>query len=120
MQRYGHYSLFNWMSLQMIIGCSFSAAICNYIVKNYVPDCTGAGADATRICMAIGAPIPFKAALWRILLSSFYLGLGNPLGIEAPVRWKLEKMNKFKKKGEETEIEFNGKIKIYKMTNSML
>ena len=35
--------------------------------------------------MAVGAPIPFRTAITRIVLSSIYLGMGNPLGIEAPI-----------------------------------
>ncbi|CAD7972508.1 unnamed protein product [Amoebophrya sp. A25] len=70
---------------QMIIGCALSTAVCNYFVRTSIPECSGAGTDAARISMAIASPIQLRIAFARIFLSGIYIGMGNPLGMEAPI-----------------------------------
>ncbi|CAD7924042.1 unnamed protein product [Amoebophrya sp. A120] len=74
-----------YMCLHMIFGCAVSVAFTSYFVRNYIPECSGAGTDAARIAMAIGSPIALRIAFYRITVSSLYLGMGNPLGMEAPI-----------------------------------
>eukprot|EP00401_Gymnodinium_catenatum_P013821 CAMPEP_0117565834 /NCGR_PEP_ID=MMETSP0784-20121206/56778_1 /TAXON_ID=39447 /ORGANISM="" /LENGTH=501 /DNA_ID=CAMNT_0005363651 /DNA_START=103 /DNA_END=1603 /DNA_ORIENTATION=- len=42
------------------------------------------GYIATKICLAMGSPVPLHIGAYRVLISSFYVGSGNALGIEAP------------------------------------
>lgn len=62
----------------MVVGCCLSAGVCNYIARTYIPECSGAGTDASRIAMAIGSPINFRIGVYRILMTSMYLAMGNP------------------------------------------
>lgn len=75
---------YDWIYLHWTLGAAISGLFCGYIAKVYLPECSGAGADATKICMAVKAPVPLFVGVGRIILSSIYLGMGNPLGTEAP------------------------------------
>eukprot|EP00397_Hematodinium_sp_SG-2012_P003053 GEMP01003061.1.p1 GENE.GEMP01003061.1~~GEMP01003061.1.p1 ORF type:complete len:1146 (+),score=144.05 GEMP01003061.1:291-3728(+) len=79
-----HYFGHGWIYFHWTIGASLSGLFVGYITKVYIPECSGAGADATKICMAVKAPVPLFVGVARIIFSSIYLGMGNPLGIEAP------------------------------------
>ena len=70
--------------LHSVLGATFGAFIVGYITKQFVPECLGGGTIATKISLAISSPIPLRIGICRLLLSSVYVGLGNPLGIEAP------------------------------------
>ena len=37
-----------YICLHNVIGCTLGASLCAYVVKRFVPDCTGTGTDATR------------------------------------------------------------------------
>eukprot|EP00397_Hematodinium_sp_SG-2012_P002303 GEMP01002309.1.p1 GENE.GEMP01002309.1~~GEMP01002309.1.p1 ORF type:complete len:1290 (+),score=190.06 GEMP01002309.1:70-3939(+) len=73
------YTYIHWL-----MGATISGGLVGFISKMYAPECVGAGVDATKICMAVSAPIPAVVSVLRIIVTSVYVAFGNPLGIEAP------------------------------------
>lgn len=71
--------------LYMTLGTCFSALLVNGISRCLVPECIGGGTIATKICLAVGAPVPLRVGIWRFALSAVYVGTGNALGVEAPM-----------------------------------
>lgn len=76
----GVYTYFHWL-----VGATLSAGLVGYITTVFIPECAGTGVDATKICMAVSAPIPARVAFFRTILTSIYIAFGNPLGIEAAI-----------------------------------
>lgn len=68
----------------MTAGTLFAAVLVAASTRFFVPECAAGGSIATKICLAVGAPIPARIGLWRFILSALYVGLGNTLGVEAP------------------------------------
>lgn len=68
----------------MSLGACFSALLVSWISQRFVPECIGGGTIATKICLAVGSPVPVRVGTCRFLLSTLYVGAGNALGIEAP------------------------------------
>lgn len=72
------------MYCSMAFICVFTAVTVGIITQKMCPECIGGGMIATRICVSLGAPLRFEVVLYRFVLSSLYMGGGNPLGAEAP------------------------------------
>ncbi|CAD7955558.1 unnamed protein product [Amoebophrya sp. A25] len=65
-------------------GVVISSVFCGLIVTYLVPECSGGGTISVRACIALGSFVPLHVGIARFCLSAVYLGLGNPLGAEAP------------------------------------
>jgi len=68
----------------MALGTTISAVFVAWVSRLVAPECVGGGTLATKICLAVGSPVPLRVGVGRFLLSALYVGSGNALGIEAP------------------------------------
>lgn len=68
----------------MALGTTVSAVFVAWVSRLVAPECVGGGTLATKICLAVGSPVPLRVGVGRFLLSALYVGSGNALGIEAP------------------------------------
>jgi len=73
-----------WFCTYKIILVACSSLFVGYVTREFVPECLGGGTIATKVSLAISSPIPFYVGFCRLIFSSIYVGMGNPLGIEAP------------------------------------
>jgi len=56
-----------------------------FLPSSYKPYVNGGGAGMCLLSIASGIRIPWEGGLLRIIASGIYLGLGTPLGSEAPI-----------------------------------
>eukprot|EP00397_Hematodinium_sp_SG-2012_P019074 GEMP01019584.1.p1 GENE.GEMP01019584.1~~GEMP01019584.1.p1 ORF type:complete len:708 (+),score=59.74 GEMP01019584.1:73-2124(+) len=70
--------------IHMGIGTVASGLFVGYIVSTYIPECAGGGISAVKVCLHLGATVPIHIGVSRFVLTSLYIGCGNPLGSEAP------------------------------------
>lgn len=68
----------------MACGTFAAASLVSWVSQRLAPECVGGGTIATKICLAVGSPVPLRVGAWRFVLSAIYVGAGNVLGIEAP------------------------------------
>eukprot|EP00931_Biecheleriopsis_adriatica_P023734 TRINITY_DN14925_c0_g1_i2.p1 TRINITY_DN14925_c0_g1~~TRINITY_DN14925_c0_g1_i2.p1 ORF type:complete len:858 (+),score=176.95 TRINITY_DN14925_c0_g1_i2:25-2574(+) len=73
-----------------LISCSLSGFVCSHILYSsfqggVAKQCKGGGTGHTKIVVASGKNSSAWIVVFRILLSSIYMGGGNPLGTEGPI-----------------------------------
>jgi len=61
-----------------------SGLLVGAIVWKFIPECAEGGTSAVKICLAFGAEVPIYVGVARFILTTIYIGFGNPLGSEAP------------------------------------
>ncbi len=66
------------------VGVLASSLLCGFLTTFVVPECSGGGVLAVKVCLLTESAIPLKVGLWRFFITSVYLGFGNTLGAEAP------------------------------------
>lgn len=70
--------------VHMSIGTILSGFFVGWIVFKFIPECEEGGTSAVKICLHFGAKVPMHVGVARFILTSIYIGGGNPLGSEAP------------------------------------
>ncbi|MGD1978334.1 MAG: chloride channel protein, partial [Akkermansiaceae bacterium] len=69
----------------MIAAPTLGGLVVGIAVHRWAPECSGSGIPQTKAAYFNKAgTIPAKAGLWRFLLGTLYVGLGNSLGREGP------------------------------------
>ncbi len=66
------------------LGVLVSSCITGFLTTYVVPECCGGGMLAVKMCLAAGSTVPLRTGLYRLIMSSLYIGFGNTLGVEAP------------------------------------
>ena len=79
-------SEFGWwyLYIHMTIGVLVSGLFVGFLTSRWFPECSGGGSIAVKMCMAVGTRVPLHIGVLRMVITSIYSGLGNPLGNEAP------------------------------------
>ena len=73
---------FTWV---MICAPALAGLLVGLAIRFFAPDAVGSGIPQTRAAyFNEGGNIPFPAAIWRFILGTLYIGLGNSLGREGP------------------------------------
>ncbi len=73
-----------YLYVHMSIGVAVSGLFVGFLTSRYFPECSGGGSIAVKMCMAVGTRVPLHIGVLRVIITSIYSGLGNPLGNEAP------------------------------------
>jgi len=68
----------------MAAGSTISAFLVNCLTQSILPELAGGGIIATKVCIAVGSPVPFRVGAARFVISALYAATGNAMGIEAP------------------------------------
>ena len=84
---YNHLEGQTWKFVMiMLIAPTVGGLICGLAIKYYVPAAIGSGIPQTKEAYHNTAGcIPFFTGIWRIILGTAYVGLGNSLGREGPM-----------------------------------
>lgn len=70
----------------MLVAPTLGGLICGLAIKYWVPGAMGSGIPQTKEAYYNkGGRIPTLTGLWRVLLGTVYIGLGNSLGREGPM-----------------------------------
>lgn len=70
----------------MLVAPSFGGLVCGLAIRFVVPGAVGSGIPQTKDAYYNhGGYIPVSTGIWRVILGSFYVGLGNALGREGPI-----------------------------------
>jgi len=70
----------------MLAAPSFAGLICGLAIRFVVPGAVGSGIPQTKDAYYNhGGYIPIGTGIWRVILGTVYVGLGNALGREGPI-----------------------------------
>lgn len=70
----------------MLLAPTLAGLLCGVAIRWLVPGAVGSGIPQTKDAYYNrGGYIPFGTGLWRVLLGTIYVGLGNALGREGPI-----------------------------------
>ncbi len=76
-----------WKFVALMLGApALGGLICGLAIRYYVPGAAGSGIPQTKDAYYNhGGYIPTATGVWRVLLGTLYVGLGNALGREGPI-----------------------------------
>ena len=70
----------------MLAAPSFAGLLCGLAIRFVVPGAVGSGIPQTKDAYYNhGGYIPLTTGIWRVVLGTLYVGLGNALGREGPI-----------------------------------
>jgi CIC family chloride channel protein len=70
----------------MLAAPSFAGLLCGLAIRFVVPGAVGSGIPQTKDAYYNhGGHIPLSTGIWRVVLGTLYVGLGNALGREGPI-----------------------------------
>jgi len=70
----------------MLVAPTVAGLICGLVIRFFAPGAVGSGIPQTKDAYYNhGGYIPITTGVWRVLLGTVYVGLGNALGREGPI-----------------------------------